>query len=300
MRFVSQNFKKPTMNKINQRQNKKVFIDYLKAQRVAYSQCKTYQIVDLISILVAIVLPIIGLINSEYVNFLGAFGVIWTILYLVVENFRKSKSQQGAKIQEQFDTELFEIPWNDVLCKNKINKDVQMDLADHYKGDDLKNWYSKEIGNDIPREIAVLLCQRINFSWELNLRKKFVFSLLSVLLIYYGLIITTAIIINFGLYDTLLLLAPSISFLIYGVQNVGALKSQLKSKAEYLDLIDSKIKDYSLIKKLPNDSFLRQIQDVIYNQRNFLEKIPDWFYNSFKVKNENRTDEIIKSIKSTF
>lgn len=288
------------MNKLNQRQNEKIFIDYLKAQRVAYSQCKAYQIVDSISILIAIVLPIIGLINKDYVNFLGAFGVIWTIIYLVVENFRKNKSQQGAKIQEQFDTELFEIPWNEVLCKNKVNRDIQIDLAKRYNGNDLTDWYSKEIAVDIPREIAVLLCQRINFSWELNLRKKFVFSLITVLLIYYGAIIITSIIVNLGLLDTLILLAPSISFLILGVQNVGALKAQSKSKEEYLDLIDSKIQEYSLNKTLPDNVFLRQIQDVIFNQRNFLEKIPDWFYNRFKEDNENRTDEIIKSIKTNF
>jgi len=288
------------MNKLNQRQNEKIFIDYLKAQRVAYSQCKAYQIVDSISILIAIVLPIIGLINKDYVNFLGAFGVIWTIIYLVVENFRKNKSQQGAKIQEQFDTELFEIPWNEVLCKNKVNRDIQIDLAKRYNGNDLTDWYSKEIAVDIPREIAVLLCQRINFSWELNLRKKFVFSLITVLLIYYGAIIITSIIVNLGLLDTLILLAPSISFLILGVQNVGALKAQSKSKEEYLDLIDSKIQEYSLNKTLPDNVFLRQIQDVIFNQRNFLEKIPDWFYNRFKADNENRTDEIIKSIKANF
>lgn len=288
------------MNNINQKQNEKVFIDYLKAQRVAYSQCKTYQIVDLISVLIAIVLPIIGLINNDYVNFLGAFGVIWTIIYLVVENFRKNKSQQGAKIQEQFDTELFEISWNEVLCKNKVNKDIQVDLAKRYKVNDLTDWYSKEIGADIPREIAVLLCQRINFSWELNLRKKFVFSLVAVLIVYYGAIFVTSIFVNLGLFDTLILLAPSISFMIYGVQNVGALKSQSKSKEEYLDLIDSKIQEYSLNKTLPNNTFLRQIQDVIFNQRNFLEKIPDWFYNTFKEDNENRTDEIIKSIKANF
>lgn len=288
------------MNKINQKQNEKVFIDYLKAQRVAYSQCKTYQFVDLISVLIAIILPIIGLINSDYVNFLGAFGVIWTIIYLVVEHFRKNKSQQGAKIQEQFDTELFEIPWNEVLCKNKVNKDIQTDLAKRYKANDLSDWYSKEIGSDIPREIAVLLCQRINFSWELNLRKKFVLYLVTVLLVYYGAIIVTSIFVNLGLLDTLILLAPSISFLIYGVQNVGALKSQSKSKEEYLDLIDSKIQEYSLNKSIPDNTFLRQIQDVIFNQRNFLEKIPDWFYNTFKEDNENRTDEIIKSIKINF
>lgn len=289
------------MNKINLRQNEKVFIDYLKAQRVAYSQCKSYQLVDLISVLIAIVLPIVGLINSDYVNFLGAFGVIWTIIYLVVENCRNNKSQQGAKIQEQFDTELFEIPWNDVLCKNKVNKDVQIDLvAKHYMENDFSDWYSKEIGADIPREIAVLLCQRINFSWELNLRKKFVLSLVTVLLVYYGAIIITSIFVNLGILDTLILLAPSISFMIYGVQNVGTLKSQSKSKEEYLDLIDSKIQDYSLNKTIPDNTFLRQIQDVIFNQRNFLEKIPDWFYNRFKEDNENRTDEIIKSIKGSF
>ncbi len=288
------------MNIINQRQNDKIFIDYLKAQRVAYSQCKKYQFVDFISVLIAIILPIIGLINRDYVSFLGAFGVIWTIIYLVVENFRKNKSQQGAKIQEQFDTELFEIPWNDVLCKNKVNKDIQIDLAKRYRSNDLSDWYSKEIGSDIPREVAVLLCQRINFSWELNLRKKFVFSLVTVLLVYYGTIIITSIFVNLGLLDTLILLAPSISFLIYGVQNVAALKSQSRSKEEYLDLIDSKIQAYSLNKTIPDNTFLRQVQDVMFNQRNFLEKIPDWFYNTFRKDNENRTDEIIKSIKTNF
>jgi hypothetical protein len=288
------------MNLINQRQNDEVFINYLKAQRVAYSQCKTYQFVDFISVLIAIVLPIIGLLNNNYVNFLGAFGVIWTIIYLVVENLRKNKSQQGTKIQEQFDTELFEIPWNDVLCKNKVNKDIQVDLAKHYMKNDLIDWYSKEIGAELPREIAVLLCQRINFSWELKLRKKFVLSLVTVLIIYYGVILASSIFVNLGFLDTLILLAPTISFLMYGVQNVGALKSQSKSKEEYLDLIDSKIQDYALNKAIPDNTFLRQIQDVIFNQRNFLEKIPDWFYNRFKEENENRTDEIIKSIKVKF
>jgi len=72
----------------------------------------------------AIVLPIIGMYRTDIVNYLGAFGVLWTIIYLVTENYRKKKTEQGAKIQEQFDTELFEIPWNEILCKNKVNTDT--------------------------------------------------------------------------------------------------------------------------------------------------------------------------------
>lgn len=285
------------MNKINQRQNEKVFIDYLKAQRVAYKQCKKYQFVDLISVLIAIVLPIISLINNGYAISLTVFGFIWTLAHLVTEGFRKKKSEQGAKIQEQFDTELFELPWNEVLCKNRVTKDVQIDLAKRYSGNDLSDWYSKEISSDIPREIAVLLCQRINFSWDTKLRKKFTSFLVSALIIYYGAIIAISIILNSGSFNTLALFTPSISFLIYGVQNIRALKSQSDSKEENLESIDSKIQEYSLNKKIPDDAFLRQVQDVIFNQRNFPEKIPDWFYNYFKEDNENRTDEIIKSIK---
>lgn len=285
------------MNTINQRQNENEFIDYLKALRIAYSQCKFYQIFDFISILIAIILPIIGLFKTNLVNYLGAIGVLWTIVYLIAENFRKIKSEQGAKIQEQFDIELYQIPWNEVLCGNRINRDTKRDLINKYSKNDLNDWYSVEIGNTLPHKIAVLLCQRINFSWELNLRNKFVFFLVGVTVIYYGIFLLISILSNLGLFDTLVLMAPSISFLIYGVQNSLTLKSQIKSKTQGLYLIDKKIEDFANNKTLPSIEILRQIQDVIFTERTVPEKIPDWFYRVFRKKNEIRTDDLIKSIK---
>ncbi|MCB0537156.1 MAG: hypothetical protein KDE33_06470, partial [Bacteroidetes bacterium] len=88
------------MNRIAQIQNEEKFIEYLKAQRVAYSQCKVYQVFDVISVLMAIILPIIGMYQNDIVNYLGAFGVLWTVIYLVTENYRKKKTEQGAKLQE--------------------------------------------------------------------------------------------------------------------------------------------------------------------------------------------------------
>ncbi|SFC94844.1 hypothetical protein SAMN04487907_1221 [Zunongwangia mangrovi] len=165
-------FKK--MNNIVEKQNNEKFIQYLKAQRIAYSQCKIYKTFDFISILIAIILPLIGVFKNELLDYLAAFGVLWTVIYLISDSYRKRKTVEGAKIQEQFDIELFSIPWNKILCKSKINSDKITDLAKKYEKQDLKNWYSKEIKDDLPKEIAVLLCQRINFSWELNLRKKYV------------------------------------------------------------------------------------------------------------------------------
>lgn len=288
------------MNRITQRQNESEFIEYLKAQRVAYSQCKTYQIFDLISILMAIVLPIIGMYKSDIVNYLGAFGVLWTIIYLVTENYRKKKTEQGAKIQEQFDTELFEIQWNEILCKSKVNTDTYIDLAKEYDGNDLSNWYSLEVDSSLQKSIAVILCQRINFSWELKLRKRYVTFLIILLVAYYGIFIGFFVAKNIGFYDILLLIAPSLSFLIYGVQNSLSLKNHIKSKNDTLSQIDEILKKYSENREIPTDSTLRQIQDIIYSERTVPEKIPDWFYKLSKSKNENRTDNIIKSIKAKF
>jgi hypothetical protein len=288
------------MNRITQRQNEPKFIEYLKAQRVAYSQCKTYQVFDLISILMAIVLPIIGMYKNDIVNYLGAFGVLWTIIYLVTENYRKKKTEQGAKIQEQFDTELFEIPWNEILCKSKVNTDTCIDLAKEYDGNDLSNWYSLEVDSSLPKSIAVILCQRINFSWELKLRKRYVTFLIILLVAYYGIFIGFFVAKNIGFYDILLLIAPSLSFLIYGVQNSLSLKNHIKSKNETLSQIDGILNKYSGNREMPTDSTLRQIQDIIYTERTVPEKIPDWFYKLSKSKNENRTDNIIKSIKAKF
>lgn len=293
-------FNPPKMNRISERQNEVKFIEYLKAQRVAYTQCKIYQIFDVISILMAIVLPIIGMLNNNIVKFLGAFGVLWTIFYLVSENYRKKKTEQGAKIQEQFDTELFEIPWNNILCKKKVNCDVQIDLAKEYYGIDLYNWYSMEVNSELTKPIAVVLCQRINFSWELKQRRRYVTFLIILLVAYYGFFFTFFISNNIGFYDLLLLIAPSLSFLIYGVQNSLSLKNHITSKNETLAQIDGILDEYSMHKVMPNESVLRQIQDIIYIERTVPEKIPDWFYKLFKSSNENRTDSIIKTIKSKF
>lgn len=288
------------MNRITQTQNEAKFIEYLKAQRVAYSQCKIYQVFDVISVLMAIVLPIIGMYRTDIVNYLGAFGVLWTIIYLVTENYRKKKTEQGAKIQEQFDTELFEIPWNEILCKNKVNTDTKIDLAKEYKGNDLSNWYSLEVDSSLPKSIAIILCQRINFSWELKLRKRFVAFLIILLVAYYGIFVGFFVSKNIGFYDILLLIAPSLSFLIYGVQNSLSLKNHIKSKNDTLSQIDEILNEYSDNREKPSKSILRQIQDIIYTERTVTEKIPDWFYKLSKSSNEDRTDNIIKSIKAKF
>ncbi|SFC94864.1 hypothetical protein SAMN04487907_1222 [Zunongwangia mangrovi] len=124
--------------------------------------------------------------------------------------------------------------------------------------------------------------------------------LLVSVVVYYAAFAIYSIIQNVGFYDFLLLVAPSISFLIYTVQNSLSLKRHIESKNETLNQIDHYINKYSKKKKVPKENILRQIQDVIYTERTVPEKIPDWFYYLYKEDNENRTDQIVKSIIASF
>ncbi|WP_166387949.1 S-4TM family putative pore-forming effector [Polaribacter sp. 11A2H] len=288
------------MNNITTEQNNPNLIELLKAQRMAYSQCKRFQFFDVISILIAILFPLIALMKPESQNAINAFGVLWTIAYLLTELYRKSKTTQGATIQEQFDTELFGLNWNKVLCKSKINIDTIQELSSKYKNNDLQNWYSIEIDNSLPKEIAIILCQRINFSWEINQRKKFVRFLAIITVLYYLIYIIIGFTKNIGFFDLLILLSPSIPFLVFSVQNILSLKSHITSKNETLSYIDSELDNYKTSRTITSLEQLRQIQDTIFTERTVTEKVPDWFYRLNKSTNEKFIDNLIIKIQNNF
>lgn len=288
------------MNNITTRQNNPNLIELLKAQRIAYSQCKTFQLFDVVSVIIAIIFPVLTLKFPAYQNMINAFGVLWTIAYLLTEIYRKNKTTQGAIIQEQFDTELYNLNWNEILCKDKVSIDTIQELATKYSKDDLTNWYSIKINNSNPKEIATILCQRINFSWEITQRRKFVTFLTIIAGLYYLSYIVIGFKNNIGFFDLLVMLSPSISFLIYSVLNILSLKSHIKSKNETLKFIDKELDNYKVNRSLPTNETLRQIQDVIYSERTVPEKVPDWFYRLNKSKNENFIDNLIIKIQNNF
>lgn len=288
------------MNDITTRQNNPNLVELLKAQRTAYSQCKRFQIFDVVSIIIAILFPLLALKFPQYQNTINAFGVLWTASYLLTEVYRKNKTTQGAIIQEQFDTELFNLKWNEVLCKDKISIDKIQELASEYSKSDLMNWYSTKINNSNPNEIATLLCQRINFSWEITQRQKFVTFLSVLAVLYYGVYIVVGFKNNIGFFDLLVILSPSISFLVYSVLNVISLRSHVKSKNETLKFIDKELDKYKQSRTIPTNETLRQIQDVVFTERTVSEKVPDWFYRLNKSKNENFIDNLIIKIQNNF
>ena len=118
---------------------------------------------------------------------LAVIGVFWTLLTIFSEIYRTKKSKVGAIIQEKFDSKLFELPKNGVLIDSTVDISKIIELSKQHDGNGLSNWYSEEIKEDLPHNLAVLLCYKVNAIWGVSQRTRFINSLYIVTFFYYAL-----------------------------------------------------------------------------------------------------------------
>lgn len=297
------------MNNIINKQDDTDCIRYLKAQRVAYDHAKNYQFIDLISIIIAIAPTILiwyipekstelteGQPSFDPLEILIAFGVVWTLISVYTDIYRIKKAKIGATIQEMFDTELFRIPWNKVLVGKKIVISKIIELSRDYSKEDLKGWYSTEIKENLPHNIGVLLCYKCNAIWGNGQRDKFIRALNWAFFLYYGIMISFSISQNTGIYDIVIWLAPSLSFLVYIATTIKNQRESIQSHEHINTIIDDFIERFQFEKIEPTKEELRQIQDLFFTQRNNPHQVPNWFYNIFRKKTSGVADETVRII----
>lgn len=284
-------------NDILARQNSDASLRLLKAQRVAYSMAKKYQMVPLVSALIAIASPILLLLGYNYSNYISVFGLFWAMFSIAIETKKKRITRVGATIQEQFDVKLFDLDWNNILAQDEVEVSKIVELSKKYGNkDDIRNWYSEEVDSTLPRELAILLHYKTNIMLGNFLRSKYAFFLGACTLTYYVSYVFVALYKNTGIFDFSIWIAPSLSFLVYCI---SAINNHLDLRDRYNSLgksIDKLIPNNKTALQVSNAT-LRQIQDVFFIQRLNPYKVPTWFYLIFKKTVEKNTDDSLKMIK---
>lgn len=286
------------MNSITIDQNKDEFIRLLKAQRVSYSQAKAIQKFEWVTQVISLIIPIIGFsaLPDKYEQYALVLGTVFAIIYVITFFVGKKKTNEGARIQEQFDTELFGIHWNDYLCGSRVNTKRILDLAKKYVNSDLKDWYSKEIKPSINKNMAILICQNSNLVWDNELRKKLVNAILFLVILYFICFIIYLLNINKTFSQSLLLLIPIIPSLIYLIINIINQYDTIVNKRNLREKVIGLLEKYRDLKEEPTLANLRNVQNLIFIERNKQEKVPNWFYNFFKKDMEKNMDEYIQVI----
>lgn len=266
-------------NEINARQNTEHALCYLAAQRQLYNEAKTFTFCEFIIIAICpIFISIFKYFDiiSENINL---FSIAITFISMFFTNQIKNKrlklQSTAANIQQLFDTYVYNMKWDTKLFGKKINlnnvvaEKSKKILSNLKEKDKLLNWYTK-IDAKIPLNNGILICQKQNYVWDVNLRKRFRNFCFIIGLIF--LICIFIIYKDIGL----IIVLPIIKYLY-------TLITTLNENINNIKELDNLI--YSTTPKTID--VLQEIQSKIYSYRKSAFCIPNKFYKLFKDNDED-------------
>lgn len=270
---------------IGTNQNKLHSIKLLAAQRQLYTEAKFIRNLRLVgSILLAVFAPFIIFFRPDWDLILGAVGGLWLLLDNAwLRHVEDSKVKQAATIQEEFDTNLFQLPWNRMLVGDRIAPELISAAEQRDKGGraELRDWYPDVDGVSYP--LDVLICQRLNLVWDWQLRRQYAQGILVLVITYISLLIIFAISQGLLLLDFALgLLLPGSAAIAEGlslvIEHLRLAKDKEETAQKVLALWEDGLRDPQSV----TSEHSRDIQNCIYIYRSTGPLVPDWWYNRLR------------------
>ncbi len=228
---------------------------------------------------------------KPFIGFIAPLsGLIFTIIDIWFINPEINNiKEKAAKIQEDFDTNVLSLSWNDIKIDPIDNEEIILNGEKYKKKEpdckSLKNWYDEPV-NEPPITVARIIAQRINCWWDNTLRESFILGLKLVSLSILILLIIITLYESLCSEDLILgvttLIYGLFSFLYYYVFVIRQIKDNERSNAK-INRIKLKVeniwKNIGSLKDFELDKLSRQIQDEIYDHRKSTPLVFDWFYN---------------------
>lgn len=296
---------------INEKQNSEWNLKRLAAQRQLYSEAKTLMGIQFIlsGVFIVALAILSNIIDEKYL----AFTAFAAIAVSIIDEFLLSKridnvKEDAARIQEEFDCDVLDIPQNKIKIGNHSMMDTIQEKSKKYSLKNINysaliNWYPGIDEED--NRFYRLVCQATNCWWNQNLRKWYsfilsislscIFAILLLLAIIKG--ITVSVFINSVLSPIL----PAF-ILVYKTKkhNSKAIENlnQMKGKLDEI-ILRAENSDSYPNEQLINDS--RCLQDMIFDNRASSPLIPDKLYfgkrNKYEEIAKDTNRELIRKIK---
>jgi len=283
-------------------QDSDINIKYLSAQKQVYNHGKaTFAFQVLIAVPIPIIISVLKpLFENDKYKIAWVFilyGIVATFLEFFCENKAIKLKKLAASIQEKFDTKVLVIDWNKTLIPQKPDDELIYRYYNKYikknELDKLYGWYSNEV-KYVNTNIATLLCQRTNCSYDFTLRKRYAKTII--------LLAATTFLILFliaGQFDTTIpqfissVLLPSSPVFVMAYKQVSSNNDALENLNYLKGLIETELETLT-INDIIDKHLIRQIQDKIYLKRINSPLLPEWAYNFLR---QNLEDEMHFSMK---
>jgi hypothetical protein len=235
---------------------------------------------------------------------LAIAGAGTTIIIEIVDRLLGDRfTSKAMLLQERFDTELFELPWNDQLGPVPLDEDVHH-LAAKYKGtpDEKRDWYVNV--SDLPLVYAIPICQRQNLAWDFQLRRTWGWAIGMVTIAWVVIGVVVALIADWSTRDLFIRwLVPSMPALVFGFEEARAHLSTASSKEQLarstrrsLDDLQPGEPDSALEAELSTAA--RERQDEIARLRQEDTRVPQWFYKWRRPEDQMAADKAAANLRT--
>jgi hypothetical protein len=282
-------------DQLNERQ-----LQRLAAQRYLYSKAK--KLLGLQMILTApaaLVWSIVVAIRPNLKVYAAFWGLSIGLLdTLVLDRFQRSWKQQAAKIQELFDCDVLHLTWRDFKIDRRPDPENVVAAAKKFQRSDpdystLKNWYPTSVGQ-LPLNLGRIVCQRANCWWDVALRRRYAFLVITILAILILAVFAVGIIAGMPLETFFLaILAPLTPAFILGIREYN----RHMESAKTLDRLKNHADDIwrkavgNELSPIQLEYESRELQDEIYNHRQSSPLIFDWIYARLRRQHEEQMNK---------
>lgn len=279
---------------ILQKQEMSDSIELLAAQRNIYSRAKNIIGLQMfLSVPIAICAAIIAILKPEFKGYVAIWGILVVLFDLFVFTpWVKKMRDNAARIQELFDTKVFELEWNEIAVGKKPEYELVYEEAkkhglEAHRIVNLREWYPAVI-DKVPDTFGVIICQRANIYWDARMRRRYCLAVRVIL------VVIALGLIGYGLYEKkdmfeflAYIVAPLASTYIFGYRQMTE-HSDAASRLDKLQGFSEKIWSDALGGKDLVEIKLkcRSLQDQIFDHRKKSPPIFDFLFKWFRNRSE--------------
>lgn len=210
-------------------------------------------------------------------------GFVLLVLSFVGGGIEKQKRHLAAAVQEEFDTSVFGLPWNDIDAVRPSPTAVAQAAA-RYDGGRDRDWYPDTKGTHRPFDI--LICQSSNLGWGAATHRTWAWLLTGTASALAAAVAAAAVVFDLNALDFFAaLVAPAFA----PVKELGEqITSHFETARDKQDLEARLSAAWAagMAGNVPSEEILRRVQDRMLAFRRRNHYVPDWLDRRLRAKNE--------------
>lgn len=259
---------------IRERQNRPDVVRYMAAAARRYRTAKAIRFVRSLGVVaLAAVAPLMVAIWPDTAITLGAIGGAAIVASrLLFASWESATNDEGVRMQERFDCEVFGLGWNSALGRPPREESVAAAAGANKRSHDALDWYPDVGLTPYPRD--VMICQRSSAAWGHRLHREYGRVLLGVATAWMAIGAVVSIVADVDLATWLVgVLLPSLPAILDAIDLWRGHEDASIARSDLTEAIED-----HLSQSAADTSSCRATQDRLFELRQREPKVSEIYY----------------------